>query len=95
MVLGANMPIPAKELAMAITFLAPFTASAQADDAAYCQALAAEYQRYFVKSSGHSPRSGPIDGNVAAEQCRAGNVAGIPVLEQKLRDAKVTLPPRG
>ena len=65
-----------------------------ADDASYCQVLATEYQKYYVKSDGHSPRPGPIDGNLAADQCRAGNVAGIPVLEKKLRDAKVALPPR-
>ena len=30
------------------------------------------------------------------EQCKAGNTAsGIPVLEQKLRDARIDLPSRG
>jgi hypothetical protein len=30
------------------------------------------------------------------DQCKTGNTAaGIPVLEQKLRNAKVDLPPRG
>jgi hypothetical protein len=89
------MKIPAKELAVALAFLVPFNAFAQSGDAAYCKALADEYTKYYVKTGGHSPRSGPIDGNVAADQCRAGNTAGIPVLEQKLRDAKVTLPARG
>lgn len=89
------MKIPAKELAAVLAFLAPFTAHAQSNDAAYCRALADEYTKYYVKTGGHSPRSGPIDGNVAADQCRTGNTAGIPVLEQKLRDAKVTLPARG
>ena len=43
-----------------------------------------------------SAGTGTIDGSVAIEQCKAGNTAsGIPVLEQKLRDAKVDLPPRG
>ncbi len=45
---------------------------------------------------GRSPGAGTIDGTVAIEQCKAGNTAaGIPVLERKLREAKVDLPARG
>ncbi len=84
-----------KPLAIALALACPCAASAQADDAAYCRALVEKYQAFYVKLYGHSPRPGPVDGNVAAEQCLAGNPAGIPVLEQKLRDAKVDLPPRG
>jgi hypothetical protein len=72
-----------------------FAASAHAaDDVAYCQALAAKYQANLVKGSGHNPNPGTVDGNVAAYQCSQGNVAGIPVLERKLRDAKIDLPAR-
>ena len=40
--------------------------------------------------------TGLVDGRVAVEQCKTGNaVAAIPVLEQKLRNAKIALPPRG
>lgn len=75
----------------------PLSAMAQADDVAYCGALIQKYHRYVIKFYGsHSLNSGSLDGNVAVEQCRAGNTAaGIPVLEQKLRDAKVELPARG
>ena len=31
---------------------------------------------------------------MALDQCKNGNTAGIPVLEQKLRDLKIDLPPR-
>ena len=70
---------------------------AQADDAAYCSALIEKYYRYVIKMyGGHSPNTGSLDGQVAVEQCRAGNTAaGIPVLEQKLRDSRVELPARG
>jgi hypothetical protein len=78
-----------------LMFLLPLGTAAQSDDGAYCRALAAEYQKYYVETDGHSPQSGPIDGNIAADQCRAGNTAGIPVLERKLRDARVPLPARG
>ena len=47
-------------------------------------------------TSGRSPQQDSVDGRVALEQCKAGNtVAAIPVLEQKLRNAKIDLPPRG
>jgi hypothetical protein len=85
----------AKWLIVAAGLALPAAAAAQGDDAAYCRALVAEYQKYYVKTSGHLINPGPIDGNIAADQCRAGNTAGIPVLEKKLRDAKVQLPARG
>lgn len=80
--------------AVLVVLLAGLSAPADADDASYCRTLVAEYQRYYVKLHGHSPRPGPVDGNVAAERCLAGDPAGIPVLEQKLRDARAPLPPR-
>ena len=73
----------------------PFAASAQSNDAAYCNALIQSYQRYVIKTGSHSPNTGGLDGQVAMEHCRAGDTSGIPVLEQKLRDAGVQLPARG
>ncbi len=85
-----------RSLAVLLAASLPFAASAQADDQAYCSALIQQYQRYVIKIGSHSPNTGSLDGNVAVEQCRAGNTAaGIPVLEQKLRGAGVTLPARG
>jgi len=76
--------------------LLPLGATAQADDAAYCKALAQQYQRYVVKvDNGHTVQRGSTDASVALEQCRNGNAAGIPVLERELRNAKVDLPARG
>ena len=75
----------------------PMPAMAQASDAAYCNALIREYHRYVIKLYfADSPNTGSLDGNVAVEQCRAGNfAAGIPVLERRLRGSGVTLPARG
>ena len=84
-----------RQAAIVAIVLLPTIAAAQ-DDVAYCRALASTYQRYVVKmDTGHTMQSGPLDARLALEQCRAGNTAGIPVLEQSLRDARVDLPPRG
>jgi hypothetical protein len=78
-----------------VAFALPFAASAQLGDAAYCDALIRDYFRFVIKVGSH-PNTGSLDGNVAVEQCRAGNfAAGIPVLERKLREAGVELPARG
>ena len=83
-------------LPLLIASVLPLAAVAQSDDAAYCKALIQSYERYVVKTGSHSPNTGSLAGQVAMEQCRAGNtVAGIPVLEQRLRDAGVELPRRG
>jgi hypothetical protein len=84
-------------MAPAVSVLIPFGASAQATDADYCRALTQKYETYVAnKSVGHTAGSPTIDGSVAISQCKDGNTAaGIPVLERKLRDARVDLPPRG
>lgn len=79
----------------------PATAFAQSPqgEIAYCQALAATYVHYIGRSEAspyNDVRRGSLDGQVAASQCVPGRTAeAIPVLEQKLRNGKVTLPPRG
>ncbi len=83
-----------KWLVPAFAVFLPLAASAQSSDADYCKALVAKYETYVVHIYGRSPNLGSVDGSVAAEQCKAGNAAGIPVLERKLRDARVDLPAR-
>ncbi len=74
----------------------PLAVSAQSNDAAYCAALTQQYQTYLLKLGSHNYNPGTVDGSVAVEQCKTGNTsAGIPVLERKLRDAKIELPARG
>jgi hypothetical protein len=59
-------------------------------DAGYCQALSNTY-RNVVPKTGNPTAAAPV----AMAKCAAGDTAaGIPVLEQALRDARVTLPPR-
>ncbi len=82
-------------LSLALALVLPFAAASHADDASYCRALAGKYQANLVKSSGHNPNPGTADANVAADQCLRGDTAGIPVLELKLRNAKIDLPARG
>ena len=85
-----------KLLIAAFAMALSLAASAQGNDTAYCAALVQQYQKFLVKMGGHSPNPGTVDGSVAVEQCKSGNTsAGIPVLERKLRDAKIELPARG
>ena len=73
----------------------PLTSSAQVSDATYCRRLTARYEAFVENMNGHSQQPGGIDGQVAMAQCKAGDTAeGIPVLERKLQDAKVSLPSR-
>src|SRR5207245_6774692 len=66
----------------------------QADDAAYCSALAGLARRYLGQQ-GEGKNSPDLDTAVAIDQCQRGNTAaGIPVLERKLRNGGFTLPKR-
>jgi len=78
---------------IAIAF--PLTAFAQSNDADYCKALADKYEAFLINMNGHSNNEGGLDGSVAVSQCREGNPAeAIPVLEQKLNEARIPLPRR-
>jgi hypothetical protein len=70
-------------------------------DAAYCQSLVNLYTTYAGNvggSLGGNTRGGPpadLDDKVAIAQCQEGNPEpAIPVLEQKLRDNRIAVPPR-
>jgi hypothetical protein len=77
--------------------LAVVSTAARADDASYCKALGDKYMTYVSNmQAGRSPMPESPDVRIAIEQCNKGNTAaGIPVLEQKLRNARIDLPPRG
>ncbi len=76
----------------------PGMTAAQA--AAYCTRLARTYDE-FVGSIGPAlggnatgGQPADLDTKVAIASCQGGNyAAGIPVLQQKLRDARVAVPP--
>ncbi len=71
-------------------------ASAQSGDAAYCRALTDAYQNYAGNNSDrHATFGQNADVSVAIDKCKSGDMSGIPVLEQELKNAKVDLPKRG
>jgi len=67
---------------------------------AYCSRLARTYAEYVGTVGGYlggdstGGLAADLDARVAIANCQDGNYAsGIPVLQQKLRDARVTVPP--
>jgi len=71
-----------------------------AQGAAYCSKLAQTYGEYVGSFGGYlggDSRGGEaadLDARIAIANCQDGNYAsGIPVLQEKLRDARVTVPP--
>jgi hypothetical protein len=62
-------------------------------DQAYCNRLVREFTSNFGVRGGTAPQS--LDLSVAIAQCREGNpTPAIPVLQERLRDAGFTVPPR-
>ena len=84
------------KLLIAAMFLSmPAAAWAATDDATYCKALALTYETLVSnRGGGRGPIVTGVETSVALDQCKNGNPAGIPVLEQKLRDSKIELPSR-
>jgi Putative peptidoglycan binding domain/Caspase domain len=62
------------------------------DDAAYCAGLSSLYRRYLDNAG--EGQFAEAKASVAMDECARGNTAvGIPVLEKKLLDARLTAPP--
>lgn len=81
---------------LVLAFAAP--ALAQGKDTAYCHALSAKYQEYVGHGSGgrHGGADNQdIDARMAVDKCNAGDTSGVPVLEQRLKDARIDLPSHG
>ena len=84
-----------KVLIASLALSLPLAASAATDDATYCNAPVTQYESLVAnRSGGRSTNQSGVETSVALDQCKNGNPAGIPVLEQKLRDSKVDLPSR-
>ena len=71
-----------------------------AQGAAYCSRLGQTYAEYVGSVGGYlggnfrGGASADLDARVAIANCQDGNyAAGIPVLQEKLRDNKVPVPP--
>jgi hypothetical protein len=83
-------------LLVATSVLVPALAHAQEDDKSYCNKLGALATRY-IRSAGGDGGSAP-DLNVlgAVGDCNKGKAdKAIPYLEKRLRDQRITVPPRG
>ena len=83
---------------MQATALPPGMTAAQG--AAYCSKLSQTYAEFVGTIGGNlggvttGGEAADLDARVAIAQCQDGNYAsGIPVLQEKLRDARVTVPP--
>ena len=90
----AKSLLAAAALAFALALTLPLDARAESRDADYCAALADLYLKYVFGT----PRAAPLrdmSGLIAISQCASGDTeSGIPVLEEKLRNNKFTLPRR-
>ncbi len=83
----------ARKIFLAIV-LSLASSAALADDASYCAELSDMYTRYVI-GTGNRNRLPDAAASLAMHECARGNyAAGIPTLEQKLRDARFTLPKR-
>jgi hypothetical protein len=89
------MNILIKALLAAALFPVPIAAFAQSSDADYCKALVAKYEQYLDMDSKKGQQPLGLDVRTGVEKCKAGDPAGIPVIEKALKDAKFSLPPRG
>jgi hypothetical protein len=84
-----------RTLILALLAALPIGAQAQDDDKAYCNKLGALASRY-IGSAGAEGRMAP-DLNVlgAISDCNKGRTdKSIPYLERRLRDNRITVPPR-
>jgi hypothetical protein len=81
-------------LLAALAGFSPGPSMAQADDLAYCTKLYDLAVKYRGRPINGDPKPDPAM-IIALEQCKHGNAAaGIATLEQRLRSADVTPPPR-
>lgn len=85
------MRVPLLKLAIVIGLSAPAAAQTfSADDTtAYCRQLADLYRRFVLPPAGWGA---DLEATFALEACRKGEPGGIPVLEKKLRENRVTIP---
>src|SRR5215468_11139391 len=65
------------------------TSVAADDTTAYCRELADLYRRFVLPPAGWGA---DLEATFALEACRKGNPDGIPILEKKLRDNRVSIP---
>jgi hypothetical protein len=81
--------------ALAILLCVSHQAAAQTgavdDSVSYCRQLADLYRRFVLPPAGWGA---DLEATFALEACRKGNPEGIPILEKKLRESRISLPGR-
>lgn len=90
-------PVPAQAQVTGYGGFRPQDHTYASADRNYCAALAELYIRYVGRSESgpRTNRRPDVDSGVALAKCQAGDTAtGIPMLERKLTNARVALPPR-
>ena len=78
-----------KALPAVALFSLPVAAFAQSSDADYCKALVAKYEQYLDMDSKKGQQPLGLDVRSSVEKCKAGDPAGIPVIEKALRGRQV------
>jgi hypothetical protein len=79
----------------AASVLLPAVAFAQDDDKAYCAKLGALASRYIGSAGGDGRQAPDLNVLGAISDCDKGRYdKGIPYLEKRLRDSRITVPPR-
>jgi hypothetical protein len=80
---------------ISIPALAHAELASRSPDEQYCQRLTELYDRYggYTQDGPNWHGSPDVNAGVAIAMCKEGDVeAGIPILEKKLTDARVSLP---
>jgi len=82
-------------LIFALVAALPVGAAAQSDDKAYCEKLGALASRYIGSAGGDGRQAPDLNVLGAITDCEKGRYdKSIPYLEKRLRDSRITVPPR-
>ncbi|CAN5542007.1 hypothetical protein BH10PSE6_BH10PSE6_13350 [soil metagenome] len=82
-------------LLVATNIILPLSAFAQSDDKAYCDTLGALASRYIGSAGGDGRQAPDLNVLGAISDCNKGRYdKSIPYLEKRLRDSRITVPPR-
>src|SRR5205823_14190045 len=84
----------AVSLLAAVMFGLPAASFAQSNERDYCRALVAKYESYLDRHQRRGESPPGVASKPGVEQCKAGDPAGIPAIEDALRNAKLDLPSR-
>jgi hypothetical protein len=68
---------------------------AQSDDAKYCAELVEKYEQYASEGADKGASQSPLEVDIAKGKCRSNPASSIPVMEKALKNARISLPPRG